>query len=177
MDSIITKLGLSSICLLEEKQYALIGCTRLRKTNTELSIASKVAWWQMDIPRNQESTIMTLFVPVGDKVILRFVLSFALHLGYELLQLDIDTSYLSRPLKETIYMIQPESFDDGSGRVCLLKKCIYSLKQSEREWYFRLSYFLKSIGFKICPKEPCWLVKDEVLLFIYVGDILVMSKT
>ena len=102
MDSIITKLGLSSICLLEEKQYALIGCTRLRKTNTELSIASKVAWWQMDIPRNQESTIMTLFVPVGDKVILRFVLSFALHLRYELYQLDIDTYYLYGNLKETI---------------------------------------------------------------------------
>ena len=99
-----------SICLLEEKQYAVLGYTRLRKTNTELSIASKVAWWQNDT-----------FAPVGDKVILRFVLSFALHLGYELYQLDIDTAYLYGNLKETTYMIQPEGFDDGSGRVCLLK--------------------------------------------------------
>jgi len=80
-------------------------------------------------------------------------------------------------MKETIYMIQPEGFYDGSGRVCLLKKCIYGLKQSGREWYFRLSYLMKSIGFEICPKEPCLLVEDEVLLFIYVDDILVMSKT
>ena len=43
-----------------EKQYAVFGYTRLRKTNTELSTALKVAWWQKDIPRNQESTIMTL---------------------------------------------------------------------------------------------------------------------
>ena len=50
-------------------------------------------------------------------------------------------------------------------------------KQSGRECYFRLSNFLKSIGFEICPKEQCLLVKDEVLLFIYVDDILVMSKT
>jgi hypothetical protein len=49
-----------SICLLEEKQYAVVRYTRLRKTNTELSTASKVAWRQKDIPRNQESTIMTL---------------------------------------------------------------------------------------------------------------------
>jgi len=55
-------------------------------------------------------------------------------------------------------MIQPEGFDDGSGRVCLLKRCIYGLKQSGREWYL------------------CLLVKDEVLLFIYVDDILVMPK-
>jgi hypothetical protein len=118
--------------------------------------------------------------PVGDKAILRFVLSFALHLEYEYFQSDIDTVYLYGNLKETIYMIQPEGFDDGSGRVCLLQKCIYGLKQSGREWYFRFSYFLKSIGFEICPKEPCLLVKDvkdEVLLFIYVDDILVMSKT
>ena len=39
------------------------------------------------------------------------------------------------------------------------------------------SNFLKSIGFEICPKEPCLLVKDEVLLFICVDDILVMSRT
>jgi len=108
-------------------------------------------------------------------VILRFVLSFALHLGYELFQLDINTAYLYRNLKETIYMIQPEGFDDGSGRVCLLQKCIYGFKQSGREWNFLLSNFLKSIGFEICPKEPCLLVKDEVLPFIYVDEILVMS--
>jgi hypothetical protein len=61
--------------------------------------------------------------------------------------------------------------------VCLLQKYIYGLKQSGREWHFRLSNFLKSIGFEICPKEPRLLLKDEVLLFIYVDDILGMSKT
>ena len=39
------------------------------------------------------------FAPVGDKVILRFVLSFALHLGYELYKLDIETAFLYRNLK------------------------------------------------------------------------------
>jgi hypothetical protein len=34
------------------------------------------------------------FAPVGGKAILRFVLSFALHLGYKLFQLDIGTAYL-----------------------------------------------------------------------------------
>jgi hypothetical protein len=40
-----------------------------------------------------------------------------------------------------------------------------------------LSNFLKSIGLEICPKEPRLLVEDEVLLFAYVDNILVMSKT
>jgi hypothetical protein len=46
-----------------------------------------------------------------------------------------------------------------------------------REWYFGLSIFLKFIGFKICSKESCLLVIDEVPLFIYVDDILVTPKT
>ena len=37
------------------------------------------------------------FAPVGDKEILRFVLSFALHLEYELVQLDIDTAHKHDP--------------------------------------------------------------------------------
>ena len=53
------------------------------------------------------------FAPVGEKLILRFVFSLALHLRYELHQLDIDTAYLYGNLKETIYIIQPEGFDDG----------------------------------------------------------------
>jgi hypothetical protein len=55
------------------------------------------------------------FAPVGDKMILRFVISFCLHLGYELFQRDIDTAYLYGNLQETIYMIRPEGFDDRSG--------------------------------------------------------------
>ena len=42
------------------------------------------------------------FAPFEDKVILRFVSSFVLHLGYKLFQLDIDTAYLYWNLKETI---------------------------------------------------------------------------
>jgi hypothetical protein len=57
----------------------------------------------------------------------------------------------------------------------MMDQADYGLKQSGREWYFRPSDFLKSIGFKICPKEPCLVIKDEVLLFIYVDYTLVIS--
>ena len=59
----------------------------------------------------------------------------------------------------------------------MMDQADYGLKQSGREWYFRPSSFMKSIGLEICPKQPCLLDKDEALRFIYVDDILVMSKT
>jgi hypothetical protein len=67
------------------------------------------------------------FESVGDRVILTIVLTLALHIGYELFQSDIDTAYFYEYLKETIYIIQPESFDE-SGRGCILQKCIYDLE-------------------------------------------------
>jgi len=55
----ITKLGLSLTFLLEEKQCDVVWHTKLRRMKTELSTASRIAWWQKDIPKNQESTIVT----------------------------------------------------------------------------------------------------------------------
>jgi len=46
-------------------------------------------------------------------MILRFVLSFALHLGYKLFQLEIDTAYVYENPKEPKYMIHPKGGDDG----------------------------------------------------------------
>jgi len=46
LPGLMTKLGLKSLCFLEDKQdnqYAVVGNARVRNTNTELSISSRVA--------------------------------------------------------------------------------------------------------------------------------------
>ena len=40
------------------------------------------------------------------------------------------TAFLYGDLEEDIYMIQPEGCDDGSRRVCHLKRSLYGLKQA-----------------------------------------------
>jgi len=40
-------------------------------------------------------------------------------------------------------MRQPEGFDDGSGRVCKLKRRLYGLKQAPRCWNQRFVDFMK----------------------------------
>ena len=49
-------------------------------------------------------------------------------------QMDVKGAYLNGILKETVYMLQPEGYDDGTNRVCHLQKTLYGLKQSGREW-------------------------------------------
>ncbi|CAI7873621.1 unnamed protein product, partial [Closterium sp. NIES-54] len=66
--------------------------------------------------------------------------------------MDITTAFLNGIILEELYMLQPEGLDDGSGRVCRLKKAIYGLKQAPHAWYHKLEETLLAGGFK---KSEC----------------------
>ena len=56
------------------------------------------------------------------RIILGLVNQYDLELG----QLDVKTAFLHGNLKETIYMNQPEGFEEGESKVCLLKKSVWT---------------------------------------------------
>ncbi|GKD76349.1 retrovirus-related pol polyprotein from transposon TNT 1-94 [Tanacetum coccineum] len=64
-------------------------------------------------------------------------------------QMDIKTTFLYGPLKEEVYINQPDGFVDTyhPDKVYHLKKALYGLKQAPRAWYDELSKFLVSKGF------------------------------
>ncbi|GJS71710.1 retrovirus-related pol polyprotein from transposon TNT 1-94 [Tanacetum coccineum] len=65
------------------------------------------------------------------------------------LHMDVKTAFLNGPLKEEVYVAQPEGFvdPDHPEQVYLLRKALYGLKQAPRAWYDELSKFLMSKGF------------------------------
>ena len=77
-------------------------------------------------------------------------------------------------------MMQPDGFDDGSGRVCSLSKSIYGLRQASKCWYNRFDEYLKSIGFNSCPYEKCLYYSfqnDSVTyLLLYVDDLIIAGN-
>ncbi|GKF55357.1 retrovirus-related pol polyprotein from transposon TNT 1-94, partial [Tanacetum coccineum] len=64
-------------------------------------------------------------------------------------QMDVKTDFLNGPLKEEVYVSQPEGFIDPEfpNHVYRLKKAPYGLKQAPRAWYDKLSSFLTEHGF------------------------------
>jgi hypothetical protein len=95
-------------------------------------------------------------------------------------------------LTEDIYMRTPEGYPisndshtyDGRPRgigksnTCVkLRKSIYGLKQSPREWYARLTTFLISLGFVISTFDPCVLSHKsrQLIMAIYVDDITIFG--
>ena len=73
--------------------------------------------------------------------VVRFIsLEIILHLvaihKWEVDQGDFISGFLNGTLREyNIYMAQPEGYDDSTGRVFLMHKSIYGLKQSARAWW------------------------------------------
>ncbi|GKB93839.1 gag-pol polyprotein [Tanacetum coccineum] len=50
--------------------------------------------------------------------------------------MDVKTAFLNGPLKEEVYVAQPDGFvdPDHSEKVYLLRKALYGLKQALRAW-------------------------------------------
>nr|XP_012570563.1 uncharacterized protein LOC105851982 [Cicer arietinum] len=77
-------------------------------------------------------------------------------------RLDVKTAFLHGDREETIYMQQPEGFAKGGTKVCLLKKSLYGLKQSPRQWYRKFDDFMIRTGFQICSFDSSvYILKEE----------------
>nr|GEZ05317.1 retrovirus-related Pol polyprotein from transposon TNT 1-94 [Tanacetum cinerariifolium] len=83
-----------------------------------------------------------------------------------------------RPLKEEVYVNQPDGFVDPYhlDQVYRLKKALYGLKQAPKEWYDKLSNFLVSKRFSKGSIDPTLFItkhgEDILLAQIYIDDII-----
>jgi Reverse transcriptase (RNA-dependent DNA polymerase) len=89
-------------------------------------------------------------------------------------QLDVKSAYLHGYLTETIYMHQPPSYDDQSGRSCLLIRSLYGLKQAGNVWNQELNQALHEVGFTQLKTDYCCYIKrvdnDFAILLTWVDD-------
>ncbi|KAE8221726.1 hypothetical protein CF326_g8509 [Tilletia indica] len=120
------------------------------------------------------------FAPVARLGTIRITISLALAFGLNLHSIDIKTAYLNGKLSEEVYMQQPPEYDDGTGRVCLLRRAIYGLKQAGRAWFDTLRAKLLSAAYKQVQSEPCLFVRfgkdGPVILAVYVDDIVIAAR-
>lgn len=117
------------------------------------------------------------FSPVAKMGTIRSILSIAASKKMILAQFDVSTAFLYGNLEETIYMKQPEGYQDDTDRVCLLKKSLFGLKQGPRCWFKRFGEFLLKLGFKVSEADPCLFIRErndkKLILVLYVDDGLV----
>ncbi|GKC11364.1 retrovirus-related pol polyprotein from transposon TNT 1-94 [Tanacetum coccineum] len=92
--------------------------------------------------------------------------------------MDVKTAFLNGPLKEEVYVSQPDGFVDPDfpNHVYRLKKALYGLKQAPRAWYDKLSSFLIEHHFTKGIVDPTLFTRrhggDILLVQVYVDDII-----
>ena len=79
------------------------------------------------------------FSPVAMLKSIRILLVVVASLDYEILQMDVKTTFLNGSLEEDIYVQQPEGFiaRGQEHMACKLQRSIYGLKQASRIWNIR----------------------------------------
>ncbi|GJY44198.1 gag-pol polyprotein [Tanacetum coccineum] len=89
------------------------------------------------------------FAPVARLEAVRIFVAYATHKYFPIYQMDVKTVFLNGPLKDEVYVEQPDVFvdPDHPEKVYRLRKALYGLKQAPRAWYAELSNFLISKGF------------------------------
>ena len=110
---------------------------------------------------------------------IRTILAVTAHHDLELEQMDFVTAFLNGDLKEDIYIALPEGLKKttDSNKLCKLLKSLCGLKQSPRQWYFKMHEFILKIGFGSSPNNPCLYIRHLsfgiALISLQVDDYLI----
>ena len=157
-----------------------IGCRWIYKTKLKSDgtidkyKARLVAQGYSQIPGQDYSET---FAPVARLTTLRTLL--ALISCKEMIadHVDVKSAYLQADLAEEVYMKPPPGSDVPDDYVCLLKKGLYGLKQSGKNWHDELTSFISPAGFVRSQADPCLFVnpKSKTYVLIYVDDLIVCS--
>ncbi|GJV10169.1 retrovirus-related pol polyprotein from transposon TNT 1-94 [Tanacetum coccineum] len=74
------------------------------------------------------------FAPVARLEAVRIFVAYAAHKSFPMYQMDVKMTFLNGPLKEEVYVAQPDGFVDPGHpkKVYLLRKALYGLKHAPR---------------------------------------------
>ena len=96
------------------------------------------------------------------------------------------TGYVNAPIDCDSYIEQPEGFQkvgkNGEKLVCKLKKSLYGLKQSGRNWNNMLHTFLCKEDFSQSYADACVYIRNSdtegcVILIVWVDDIIISTTS
>lgn len=140
----------------------------------------------VSLPRvtpKSRSKLLRDFSPTACITSVCMLMQLAVQKGMVVHQMDIKMAYLNAPIDCELYMEQPEGYErkgpNGEKLVCKLRKPLYGLKQSGRNWNMLHEHFAQD-GFVQSLADPCVYVKTtesgHVVAIVWVDDIIIAGS-
>ena len=127
------------------------------------------------------------FSPTARMASIRTLMQIAVQHDLTVHQMDVKTAFLNAPIDCELYVEQPEGYEIKSKNdeklVLRLKKSLYGLKQSGRNWNHTLHTYLIEQGYSQSRTDSCVYKKhsegqpdDYTIVVIWVDDLLLARK-
>nr|GEU82380.1 hypothetical protein [Tanacetum cinerariifolium] len=132
---------------------AMVGSAWIEAMQEELHQFDRLQVWELiDKPFGKTEEGIDFeesFASVARLEAVWIFVAYVAHKSFPIYQMDVKTVFLNGPLKEEVYVAQPDGFvdPDHPKKVYQFRKALYVLKQAPRAWYGKLSKFLTSKGF------------------------------
>jgi hypothetical protein len=130
------------------------------------------------------------YAPVVNWQTVRLLLILSVILKLSTKQVDYTAAFLHAPIdkdpdwdqlseaeraRRGVFVDMPRGFHEA-GKVLKLKKSLYGLKQSPRNFFLHLKSKLEAVGFESATDvDPCLFISDKVICLVFVDDTLLYS--
>ena len=96
-------------------------------------------------------------------------------LNLDTIQIDYTAAFVHATIDCLMYVECPKGFIE-EGQVWKLKKSLYGLAQSPRNYFLYTKEKLLKMGFYQSESNPCFFISKDVIVLIYVDDALYFYK-
>ena len=117
-----------------------------------------------------------VYSPTVKQKLVRAIVAIAASKNWKIYQDDCKAAYLNAVLEKGKWLKLP------NGHFVFIRKCLYGLKESAREWFKLVKSYLISLGFHQNPADPCTFFKLDkekeldIVLALFVDDTLTTGK-
>ena len=124
------------------------------------------------------------FSPTARFESIRILMQIAAYNDLMVHQMDVKSAYLHAPIECELYIEQPEGYktlnDSGEMLVWKLKKSLYGLKQSGRNWHSVIHEFFLENNFTQSTVDPCVYIRriedGIIIILVWVDDIVIAAN-
>lgn len=155
-----------------EVQYPpVIDCRWVLKEKSDGTLRARIVVRGFLEQLTQSST----YAPTAAASTLRLALAVAAKKNFNIYQADFSAAFLNAKLHQPVMVKPPAGIDEDY--YWRLEKAVYGLKVAPRSWFDTISTTLKELNLQQSLIDQCLFFTKDLLLVLYVDDILIMTQS